>query len=355
MQVKRIGGALGAVALAAVALAVLGLVLPTSSAVGQGEVVALWNPGFSPETNEANCGRWSLDLNGFCVANDSRNGLEIGVKFQTSETLEITGVRIYRMDTATVTGSLWDSSGTRLAKGTFSAGPAHTWQDMSFAEPVTIVPGITYIASYFTPGTKYAFEHHYFASSALTVGPVTALRSVSGSPNGVHCYDDGACGSFPVRGYKSSTYWVTPIWRIPQTTPTASTGTPTDPSTSTPGATTSDREAPHVTSEAPAPATRQVKAGAKVKARFSEPIRPATLTQATVRLLRKEGSMRVATRLTYDATRHRLVLHPRVRLRRHTTYVVVITTRVRDTAGNRLDQDHAKAGLQKASWTFRTG
>jgi hypothetical protein len=92
-----------------------------------------------------------------------------------------------------------------------------------------------------------------------------------------------------------------------------------------------------------------------VKARFSEPVRRATITKTTVRLLRDQGSVPVAARLTYDAKRHRLLLRPLKKLRRHTTYRVVITTRIRDTAGNRLDQDHAKAGLQKARWTFRTG
>src|SRR3954466_1154186 len=135
---KRVGGALGAAA-----LAIVGLVLPFSSAAGPGEVTALWDSGFSPGASAVNCGPWPLDANGFCVANDSRNGLEIGVKFRASERLQITGIRIYRMDTATVTGSLWDSSGNRLAKGTFDAGPAHTWQDMTFADPVTIAPGDT--------------------------------------------------------------------------------------------------------------------------------------------------------------------------------------------------------------------
>jgi len=289
-----------------------------------------------------------LDANGFCVANDSRNGLEIGVKFLASERLQITGIRIYRMDTATVTGSLWDSSGNRLAKGTFDAGPAHTWQDMTFADPVTIAPGDTYTASYFTPGTKYAFEHYYFARSGRTVGPVTALRSVDGNPNGVHCYDDGACGSFPVRGFKSSTYWVSPLWQSPETGPASPTATPT-------GGTTVDRTTPRVTSAAPAPAAGRVRAGARVKVTFSEPVRRATLTEMTVRLLRKPSATPVATRLNYDATRDRLGLRPRSKLRPATTYRVDITTRVRDTAGNRLDQDRAKLGLQKASWTFRTG
>ena len=103
------------------------------------------------------------------------------MKFQTSQELLITGVRIYRVDSHTVTASLWESDGSRLAKGDFSPGADHGWQDMNFDNPVTIVPGRTYVASYYTPRAKYAFQYEYFAGSALTVGPITALRSVDGT------------------------------------------------------------------------------------------------------------------------------------------------------------------------------
>ena len=83
---------------------------------------------------------------------------------------------------------------------------------MTFDAPVTIAPGTTYIASYFTPNTKYAFGYEYFADQPRTVGPVTALASTDADPNGVHCYDGAPCGSFPVRGYRNSSYWVTPLW-----------------------------------------------------------------------------------------------------------------------------------------------
>ncbi len=80
---------------------------------------------------------------------------------------------------------------------------------------MTIEPDVTYVASYFTPGTKYAFRHHYFAESGRRVGPITALRSTDRDPNGVHCYGGTGCGSFPERPYRSSTYWVSPLWSEP--------------------------------------------------------------------------------------------------------------------------------------------
>ena len=87
---------------------------------------------------------------------------------------------------------------------------------------------------------------------------------------------------------------------------------------------------------------------------FSERVRGRTLTGLSVRLLRKGSSTAVPARLTYDAARHRVTLDPTQRLRPHTAYRVVISTTVRDLAGNRLDQDASRAGLQRSRWSFRT-
>ena len=253
-------------------------------------------------------------------------------------------MRIYRVDTKTVTASLWDSQGSRLAQADFSPGAGHRWQDVTFADPVTIVPGTTYIASYFTPQTKYAFSYDYFAESARTVGPITALRSTDDSPNGVYCYDDAQCGSFPVRGNRSTNYWVTPLWQAAGAAP-SSTATATPTSTATP---TIDRRPPRVKSASPAQGARRVKVSKSVKVTFSEAVRRSSLTSSSVKLKRKGGAKAVAARLTYDAASRRVVLHPKSPLRRASTYRVVVTTAVRDTAGNRLDQSSTKAGRQQA-------
>ncbi|MET0526163.1 MAG: DUF4082 domain-containing protein [Nocardioides sp.] len=320
---------------------VAGVWVPAPAALGrQAEDSGLWSTGFAAKQTEKDCGKWPLDKNNFCVANDSLNGLEVGVKFQSSTQLAISGVRIYRVDPAQVRATLWDSAGTALARATLSAGSGEGWQDLIFDDPVTIAPATTYVASYFTPGTKYAFSYEYFADTALTVGPVTALPSTEADPNGVHCYDDAKCGSFPVHGYKSSSYWVTPLWLDPGDPP------PADPRV--------DLEAPRVTAGAPAHGSQRVRVGPKVKVRFSEPVLRATLTRTTVRLLRDRNARAVNVRLRYDADRQRVVLTPRKVLRPATTYRVQVTTSVRDVAGNRLDQVPTKAGLQKATWTFRT-
>jgi hypothetical protein len=338
-------------ALAGAVVASVVLALPTLAQAGGGtdEPTGLWPGTFSADQVPDDCGQWRLNDDAFCVANDSRNGLEVGVKFQTSHEVLVTGVRIYRVDTDTVTASLWGSDGTRLAEGDFSPGAGAGWQDMAFAQPVTIVPGTTYVASYFTPRSKYAFSYRYFADSGRTVGPITALRSEADSPNGVHCYEDSTCGRFPVRGYRSSNYWVTPLWRaLPDSGPSP---TPTATPTTTP---TTGPKAPRVISASPARGAHGVRIGKKVEVRFSEPLRRASLTSSSVRLLRRQGSRPVAATLTYRKGSRRVILDPLARLHRARSFRVVVTTSVRDVAGDRLDQNPTKAGRQAARWTFRT-
>ena len=59
---------------------------------------------------------------------------ELGVKFQTSVSGWVAGVRFYKGsgNTGTHTGSLWTSSGTRLATGTFTNETASGWQTLKF-------------------------------------------------------------------------------------------------------------------------------------------------------------------------------------------------------------------------------
>ena len=308
---------------------------------------ALWTPSFQTGQVAADCGQWRLDANGFCVADDARNGLEVGTKFRTSQEVWVTGVRIYRADPSTLRASLWHGDGTLLAQGAFADRDTNGWQDMSFSAPVRIVPGATYVASYFTPRTRYGFAYGYFADAGRTVGPVTATRAGAGDPNGVHCYDDAACGSFPVRGFRDSSYWVTPLWVGSDGTTAPPSPTPADPG----GA---DAKAPRVATMVPSPGAGRVSRRVKVRATFSEAVRPSTLGPATIRLTRQGSPRRVPGRLRHDADRARVVFTPRAPLRGATTYRVRVGNGVRDLAGNRLDQDGGARGDQPATWQFRT-
>jgi hypothetical protein len=137
------------------------------------------------------------------------NGVELGVKFQTSKPISVVGVRFYRGDAGTWSGSVWDAGGSQLRTAPDST-PGSGWQDAMFAAPVAMAPGQTFIASYFDSTGGYAWQHDYFANSGLTVGPVTALQSVEGNRNGVYRYDTAT--AFPTNSYLDSNYWVTPLW-----------------------------------------------------------------------------------------------------------------------------------------------
>lgn len=343
MRIRTAAPALAGVLVAAVA------VLPSAAvpaARGQ-QSLGLWGSGFRAGLTAQDCGRWKLDDNGFCTANDWRNGVELGTRFQTSRDVAVVGVRVYRVDPAVVTGSLWDGLGNRIATGTFERTSRKGWQDLTFAQPVIISPGQTYTASYYTPATKYAFQYDYFERPA-TRGPITALPSTDTAPNGVHCYDVAAC-TFPSEGFRSTSYWVTPLWQDPVDPTVPTTPTPTPAPTPPP-----DAVPPVVHGSTPSAGATRVNPGASITVTFSKKVRAATLNRMSVRLHRAGRSARVPVRLSYDAGRTRLTLTPRTRLRPGTTYRVVVTSKVRDTTGNQLDQDPQKPGIQGATWTFRT-
>ncbi len=61
----------------------------------------------------------------------------LGVQFRPSSNGYIAGVRFYKEadNTGTHTGSLWSSTGTLLATGTFSNETASGWQELDFSVP----------------------------------------------------------------------------------------------------------------------------------------------------------------------------------------------------------------------------
>ncbi|MDJ0340933.1 DUF4082 domain-containing protein [Streptomyces sp. H10-C2] len=161
------------------------------------------------------------------------SAVELGVKIRTSVTGSITAVRFYKSpaNTGTHTGSLWSSSGQRLATGTFTNETASGWQQLNFASPVPVKPNTTYIASYFAPGGGYSYDST-FANNAAGLAPLTALQSGTDGGNGVYHY--GSAGGFPSSASSGSNYWVDAVLD----TSTASTVPPAVTSTSpTSGAT----------------------------------------------------------------------------------------------------------------------
>ena len=131
------------------------------------------------------------------------SAVELGVRFQTSVSGTVSGIRFYKssQDTGIHTGELWSSTGTLLATATFTNETASGWQSVMFSNPVTLTPNATYVASYHTNVGHYSVSPGYFTSN-VTSGPLTALAN----GNGVYTYSSNR--AFPTNTYSGENYWV---------------------------------------------------------------------------------------------------------------------------------------------------
>ena len=152
------------------------------------------------------CSIWQNATPSGAVDAADTSAVNLGVQFQASSSGRIIGIRFYKYsdNTGTHTGSLWTSSGTLLATGTFSGETASGWQELDFSSPVTITAGTTYVASYHTNAGHYAITSNGL-SSAVTNGPLTALAS-----GGVYAYGSG--NVFPSNSFNASNYWVDVVY-----------------------------------------------------------------------------------------------------------------------------------------------
>ena len=243
------------------------------------------------------------------------DAVEVGVKFRASTTGFVTGIRYYKpVETSgTHVGSLWSSTGTRLANVTFTNETASGWQQASFPTPVPVTAGTTYVASYFTP-SRYAVTSNHF-TSATTRGPLTALANGTDGGNGVYRYTATA-GAFPNNSFNSENYWVDVVFADTDTTK------------------------PTLSARTPAPGATGVSVGADATATFSEAVQQATIAFQ----LTAPGGAVVPAALSYDAASRTATLNPGAALSPTTTYTARVSG-ARDTAGNTMDA---------VTWTFTT-
>ncbi|PUA80728.1 DUF4082 domain-containing protein [Nocardioides currus] len=244
------------------------------------------------------------------------DAVELGVKFRASTNGLVTGIRYYKpVETSgTHVGSLWSSTGTRLANVTFTNESASGWQQATFPTPVAVTAGTTYVASYFTP-SRYAVSSAYF-TSATTRGPLTALANGTDGGNGLYRYTSTA-GAFPNLSFNSENYWVDVVFSDTDTTK------------------------PTVSARTPAVGATGVAVGVAPTATFSE-----TVQQATVAFqLTTPGGAVVPATTSYDAASRTATLNPSAALAASTTYTARVSG-AKDTAGNTMDP---------VTWTFTTG
>ena len=144
---------------------------------------------------------WTASATPAIVDSGDANGVELGMQFTSDSNGIITGLKFYKSaaNTGTHTASLWTASGQLLATATFTGETASGWQQVNFANPVAIVAGTTYVASYHTTAGHYSVSRSYFNA------PFTS--------NGLHVPTNGGVykygtGGFPSQTFQASNYWV---------------------------------------------------------------------------------------------------------------------------------------------------
>ena len=114
----------------------------------------------------------------------------------------VSGVRFFKdyRNTGTHIGTLWTSTGSSLGTVTFQNETPSGWQRATFAEPVAVTAGTTYVVSYLAPEGHYAATPGFFAeprtSGSLTTQPGAAR------------YRYGAGAGFPTNSFGNPSYFV---------------------------------------------------------------------------------------------------------------------------------------------------
>jgi Domain of unknown function (DUF4082)/Bacterial Ig-like domain/Bacterial Ig domain len=165
------------------------------------------------------CGLYSQAYIPSVTAENDSTALELGVKFQSTVSGWVDGVRFYKGtgNNGTHTGSLWSASGTLLATGTFTNETASGWQTLIFADAVQVSANTTYVAGYYDPDGYYAADVQQFypsltgsiSASPLYSPPLVSVRANSSVGNGV--FNVGGPG-FPSSTYQGSGYGVDVIF-----------------------------------------------------------------------------------------------------------------------------------------------
>ena len=169
-----------------------------------------WGPSTSPSTVPF----------GETDSGDSE-AIEVGVQFTGTVDSDVTGISFYKAsaNTGTHIGSLWTSSGTLLAQGTFTNETASGWQTLTFSSPVLMQAGQTYVAGYYAPNGNYAATDNWFypapaptpmGGATDTSGPWSALVATGSTENGLYVY--ASAPTFPTGTYSASNYWVEPVF-----------------------------------------------------------------------------------------------------------------------------------------------
>ncbi len=267
-------------------------------------------PGVCP------CSIWSDSATPAFVTENDAHALELGVRFSADTAGSITGIRFYKgpQNTGTHTGTLWSSTGTKLATATFTNESASGWQTVTFSSPVTISAGTTYVASYHTNTGFYSDTPGQFTSAGVDNSPLHAPATSSGAGNGLYLY--GASG-FPSSTYQGTNYWVDVVF--------------------SPGA---DNTPPTVTTKSPAAGATGVASSTAVTATMSERLQSGS---ASLTVTGPSGA--VAGTTSYSDSTLTVTFTPSAALAASTTYTATLSG-AKDLSGNVI--------AAPVTWSFTT-
>ena len=241
--------------------------------------------------------------------------------------------------------------------GATSAFPASTFQSSNYWVDVVFVPTSTT-----TPPTVTSVAPANNSSGVSVSSVVTAAFSAAmnaSTINGATFLLVDSSNNAVANGvtYTGSTATLTPTTSlIPGTTYTAtvkggangvkdSSGNALAADFAWSFITGTDATPPAVTSVSPASGATGIAVGTAVNAVFSEPVDPTTVSGSTFQLLGPGNSL-VAATVSYLSGSQSATLQPNVALAFSTTYTAVVTTGVKDLAGNAMTSNF--------TWSFTT-
>jgi hypothetical protein len=174
---------------------------------GYSNTAAATTPASAPASTCTGTSVWAATATPSTLAYPDTASVELGMKFKSDVDGYICGVRFYKStaNTGTHVGSLWSSTGTLLAKATFTQESASGWQQMNFATPVAIKAATVYVVSYLAPKGMYSANGGYFTWKGVDNAPLHALKNAVSGGNGVYKYGSGG---FPTMSYNATNYWV---------------------------------------------------------------------------------------------------------------------------------------------------
>lgn len=135
------------------------------------------------------------------------HAITLGIKFWSSQSGTISGIRFYRGATSPLgyVARLYSADGSKLLGSvtmTTESAPVPGWQTALFPSPIPISPNTTYVAAYYAPSGQYAYTNNGL-NNGLASSPLTAPASSAVGGNGVFSFGL----AFPRQTYQATNYF----------------------------------------------------------------------------------------------------------------------------------------------------